>query len=358
MDVKEYKVLVPIKSGHIAPSSKVKRVNEFFDDAYLEESFEQLQQLSNIFSVNIYGLNIPILIHRLLQNPSSVIDKIITHSQHEIRYLFSKTIVEFKPAIKLEMIFQAYLAEVRKNSNQTHGTNVDEHEIVFLVKFGFAFEEALKKIFFVIDLACPGAFEYECLLKVLDDNNYFGESDGLGSLSYQGASHCIEKGWPTIHKLEAKKVWEWIRETPLILDTPANNSIERALNAYSHTFYSQYRERKNGLTWAMVAVEALYNQDGNNDVQRKIRENAEALLGNIEWLKKMIDNMYNVRSKLFHGGLPVNSIFALPTKQKNTNLEESMSLAVGLLIGTFQKLIIDNMHSLEFERTVTVKQPK
>lgn len=152
-------------------------------------------------------------------------------------------------------------------------------------------------------------------------------------------------------ELDFLSVWKWLGQQTHFFDGMSQSSIDRALNAYSHTFCN---DSYSAFFYSMVSLEALYKLEYKN-IQYQIRENSYKFLApkySKNKYKQLFNSIYNFRSQFLHGQLdfPSRQMINMSTDEMDTFDEkymEEMRLVLAILISTFQKLIMHNLTSIK-----------
>jgi len=169
---------------------------------------------------------------------------------------------------------------------------------------------------------------------------------------------CVQKAkeikWPNIKIVDLEKTINWLNRFQLETDGLSSNKIGRALNAYSFLFDERGGEDNSAeLFWALLGIEALYT-DNSTGIINQINTKSQLFLGERKEYKKSFGQMYDFRSRFIHGDLNFSNKFILLDNTDEINkhwlsLDENENLAVAILVATFQKLILSNRDSLDFE---------
>lgn len=160
--------------------------------------------------------------------------------------------------------------------------------------------------------------------------------------------------WPAIRNLSLVKTIQWIETFQEEIDGVSSTKIGRALNAFSHLFHRQGGEGSAAeLFWALVGLETIY-VDGNANLQGQVNSKSQLFLGVRKENKKAFNEMYDFRSRYIHGDLNFYNKFCVDDdtdeyKSFFYSVDDNESLAIAILIATFQKLIIKDWRKIEFD---------
>lgn len=178
-----------------------------------------------------------------------------------------------------------------------------------------------------------------------------------------GAEKAHKIKWPKLKILDLRTTLNWLYKYQSQTDSHSTDKIGRALNAYSHLF-SNSGEFDDGssLFWTMLGLEAIYTSETEN-VMNQVNLKTQVLLGYRKEFKKSIKEMYSYRSSFVHGSLNIPNKLILHEQSERdlkhwNNFYENLNLAIGVLIGTFQKMILKNLTQLDFDFAYKLKISK
>jgi hypothetical protein len=168
----------------------------------------------------------------------------------------------------------------------------------------------------------------------------------MDSISIQSAIlYAQQLSWPQIEDIKIADAWEWYlhQEDYLEQEGFENDICTRALNAYARMFECPSLDVSMHLVWAMVGIEALYEQ-GKFDVMHQVRENIPQILGLYDGFKKEFNRMYESRSRFIHGDVDFPGLFVLGDahpkyEQLDSDLDRTVSFAASILIASLQQII-------------------
>lgn len=161
-------------------------------------------------------------------------------------------------------------------------------------------------------------------------------------------------GWPSIYELEFLFTWNWLQSVPSYWEGVGAQPIGRALSAFSYLFSSHPNDDPfYEILWSIVGLEALYGED-NTGIQKQIVQRTEALLGKRDTYKKIINEMYQFRSKFLHGtsAFPVRHTTFYGSKEYEKFRKDAFipeKIAITVFIATLQEMVRQNLKELKFE---------
>ena len=163
--------------------------------------------------------------------------------------------------------------------------------------------------------------------------------------------------WPKLQVLDIAKVWTWVIEQEGFLEGFGGGPTGRALNAFTHLFESPRADDATMLFWALVGIEALYVR-GRQGLLEQVRDKSQVLLGKQEAHKKKINRMYDFRSRFVHGDLDFAGRHLLHDAAENlakheSEMFESIFLAVAILLASLQKLVLLEWKGVKFNYVMT-----
>lgn len=159
--------------------------------------------------------------------------------------------------------------------------------------------------------------------------------------------------------LKLKNVYEWFRKIKLN-NHLSTTRLGRAIGALNYLLFSDIQE-STAIMWALVAIETLYCR-GSGEKQKQIIEKSKVITQSFE-NNKDLKNMYDARSRFFHGETDFQIYQLIPgyiwseqTEQKNQQLNKHhLYTALMLLFETLQFMVTNNKHELEFQCKYTLE---
>ena len=211
-----------------------------------------------------------------------------------------------------------------------------------------------RKVFYVLVLnqvASPG---WICLGTgdVYFMDKLFGSAPSIKSILQEVYNEIKTIGWPKLQILPFMQVWDWFNKHGLDFEKHSTSKTGTALNAFTHIFDDHSRDTVLELLWAMVGIEALYatSKDG---IAEQIFTKSQILLGEMTDFKKKLKEMYNFRSRFFHGDLNIPpamyEFYDAENEDYSKKLSSAAFLAIAILTATLQKMIILDKPSLKFK---------
>lgn len=161
-------------------------------------------------------------------------------------------------------------------------------------------------------------------------------------------------GWPPIASIPFRDVLDWLLAIDGFAKGLPKGPSGRAVSALTHAL----SEHGLQVVWAVLGLEALYCVD-NKDLANQLRQKSTALLGEPREYKKRVQELYDHRSKLVHGGLdiPLAYEWVEVLDEFEHYLERQMhtsDFAITLLVSTIQQLIQNRGYRLESDFKVRV----
>jgi len=248
-----------------------------------------------------------------------------------------------------------------ENDYPTDNPNPCEH-LVFSIEVPYEEEEnaeswireivkkRISDLFILANLCRSGLIELES--SYLLENGIFEDSSPLPKMDGMSVQFALryskQMNWPHLDILKLEDAWRWHlqREPYLEMEGFENDSISRAINAFSRLFEAPTLDVTMHLVWAMVGIEALYVR-GKKDVMKQVREKVPTILGENDSFKKEFNKMYEFRSRFIHGDLDFPGLYTLgdanPELEKYESAQqETVSFAIAILIASLQEIIKGN----------------
>ncbi|HLN53647.1 MAG TPA: hypothetical protein VK212_08055 [Lentimicrobium sp.] len=216
---------------------------------------------------------------------------------------------------------------------------------------GFIIEKRIRDLFILISICKNGIVDYPAG-ELFSDKIHIHSCDSfVHSIDFVVLSAKKNK-WPNLSSISIKESIMWWGNYYNSMDSISENKIGRAINAYSHLFNSSGgSDDPAKLFWALVGIEAIYVL-GNSSLQEQVNKKTQIFLGERHEFKKRFSKMYDYRSRFVHGDLNFENKYFIETKKIEDHLSDFWSnrdFAISILVATFQKLIVENRHNLEFD---------
>ena len=204
-----------------------------------------------------------------------------------------------------------------------------------------------------LQIALPGFVHFSAGLVFVNGKFKF-ETVPLFTICQEMDSVILSKvGWPKLESMEPIMVWNWLEKYFDGIENFSSSRTQRAIFAFTQIFDDLQNDSHIDFVWGMIGLEALFAQD-KNGIQQQLNEKIQVILGELKDFKKIIKQMYNYRSKFLHGDLDIPSKFQVDEMfEKNLDFifkyEEMKSLAIAILIATFQYMVKNNLDELKFK---------
>jgi hypothetical protein len=223
------------------------------------------------------------------------------------------------------------------------------------------FSKLVYEIILIANICMLGSIDY-CDSVIMLDNNYYNilKLQRIDVWSLQRAYELIMKyNWPDKNDLGFLDGWNWHEKHLSYFDGFSINKTSRAINALSRIFtYEQNaQDYSNELLWAMIGIEALLT-DGNGGIIEQVKEKLAILFNDsTPHIRKIINKMYNYRSRFVHGDIDFQSFGyffdAAERFIKYTDEQmEAADISIAILVSTLQYIIRNNWSGMKFESIV------
>jgi hypothetical protein len=238
-----------------------------------------------------------------------------------------------------------------RSDGQSWELSTDEARKLRAAGAGHELLRAMFDLCVVANIAAPGAIDLGSPIVFLNRGRVASGSVLISSLQYARA-YARRVGWPSIASLPFVQVWEWAARLRLA-EKVGDSPVSRAYNAWTYLFGNPGEENPAEIFWALMGLEALYN-DGKEGVRESVLRRTELLLGVRSSHKADLSDAYRVRSAYVHGNLP------FPAKDfpydAMTEVEEHREKIYGatatvssVLAASLQQLVVRGWSSMRFE---------
>ena len=222
------------------------------------------------------------------------------------------------------------------------------------------FSKLLYEIFLIANICVIGSIDY-CDSAIFVNNEYTDSKlERIDVWSLQRAYDFILKyNWPVDIDLNFIDGWNWHEKYILYFDGFSINKTSRAINALSRIFiFDQFgQDSSNELLWAMIGIETLLT-NGKGGILDQVREKLVVLFNvSTPSIKKIINKMYNYRSRFVHGDTDFQSFgYFFDAAERFTKYTdeqmETVDISIAILVCILQYLIKNNWSGLNFEMIV------
>ncbi|NTW87623.1 MAG: hypothetical protein HGB26_00515 [Desulfobulbaceae bacterium] len=224
----------------------------------------------------------------------------------------------------------------------------------------FTFPLFIKRIhdlLMILSISRPGWFRFEKGIAKCKGKNGKEFSEILPMLMSDAHFAVISSKklkWPKIINLDIEDTWNWYFMNHNSTDGVSKNSLGRALNSFSHLFHNDLIGlNPQDLFWSLLGVEALYLEN-KYGIQNEINRKTQLVLGDRDQFKKLFNEMYNYRSRFIHGELDFINLYNVEEDSSTIGnyvqeLSKAKDLSISILIATFQKMVLNNWNSLDFD---------
>jgi hypothetical protein len=191
------------------------------------------------------------------------------------------------------------------------GSLLDQGHVDYLVAPAET-EIVLARLALICDLSCPGR------LAIRRSALFIGGEAATVPVAHGGpVSAAIERDLdlvmlddqqrprPLLPLASPAEVMPWLRSLPGYVSGVGTGRVGRAVSALAHIQQTAWGEFElPPLLWTVIGVEALYSA-GEGSIRDRIRRGVATVFGSSETLDRWIGEMYDIRSRLFHGSLDV-----------------------------------------------------
>lgn len=200
----------------------------------------------------------------------------------------------------------------------------------------------------IANLASPGAFNIGAPF-IYQDGQLVHTGKAVISDVESARAYAQKTGWPTIRSLPVLDVWNWVY-TLNLPERLGDTAVSRAYNAWTYQFGEPGAGDPLQLFWALMGVEALFN-DGRESVREQVLRRSQLLLGERRTHKADVGEMNRLRSAFVHGGLPFPSkdypFDAHPEFEAyNERIWGATSIAQAMLVASLQTLVRENWSAI------------
>jgi hypothetical protein len=217
-----------------------------------------------------------------------------------------------------------------------------------------AFARVVRRWLVAALLAKVGLLQFSDILVTRSGRELWHRYDDFRGLSMEHLDVVAKMKWPPIRFMSIQVVWQWMQKIPAFNNDFGVSKAGRALAAFTHLL----RRRDptavgENLLWALLGLEALYTK-GTSELGSQLAAKSQLLLGEQHDFKKAITRMYDYRSRLTHGDLPVPMHYCeyeglAEYESFLTEVEQQNYVAASVLASSLQALVERDATELNFE---------
>jgi hypothetical protein len=204
-------------------------------------------------------------------------------------------------------------------------------------------------------IAFPGAMRPTENVWLLEGKQ-FDFSHRYLSTIHESVEYLVANGMIPRTDIDPEKVLRWTFSQNGVFDGYSDTPAARSFNYFTRLFAERFHDDElTDLVWALAGIEALLVEGGRSSVGQ-LKQKLTAIFGtdgNLEWLLKMTDKMYNYRSRMVHGNRQIRSAFRIFEEEQNKNRfdeeYDSARFAIGILLMLLQEVIDRNETALRFK---------
>jgi hypothetical protein len=210
--------------------------------------------------------------------------------------------------------------------------------------------KCVKDMFFVLNLASLGKMESGSF--VVYCKGY--QNNILNSFDYwditTAVDYTLKTQWPDFGKMDFLKAWKWLNKKEWFITGFGGGNMGRAILGLMHSI--EIEDGPSQLFWILLSIEALYTK-GKGNLLEQVREKSQAFLGGNQNYNKLINRMYEQRSRFIHGDIdfpgPNFLCDAANYYEKyDAELYEAINCARAILIASLRKIITLNWGGISF----------
>jgi len=269
----------------------------------------------------------------------------IMHFSDETVFLFTcKSLIDYN--LVAEQVKKEGFEEVPFGSLMKFTKDLVKFETIKLLK------KELDEVFILSHVSTPGALKFRDGA-IFIDNKFYEEFESLSGFIREAFEHCNLVKYPKIEYVSSKRLSANIKRLNVDFNVEPKNQLEKALNCLSNVLNPRL-DINEILMYSVIGLETLF-VNGEQNIQKQIDEKVQLLLGKLSSHKRIIKNLYNFRSKLFHGEIELKPFHYYRNELINDiddidlKLYEACAFSTLILVATIQKMILTGRKELVFK---------
>jgi hypothetical protein len=311
----------------------------YFQNYYLINQFDNaINEIKNVF--NSEQFEIPYLDKvKFKFNQSDESDIILKH-----KYLFKEHIPLNSSCfiISFEADLDTTKCIVYKEKNKEN----DIESAKFFIANSFA--ETIYKLFFISNIAKPGCITIYQGIVIFNDKKYH-DIDGIYPFLEDAYSQSLKlKYQECFYKFS--DIYNLIEDIGYDFYNEPENQLTIAINCLTYILSFELNNFER-LMYCMIGLEAIYTK-GNVGILEQLNDKIQIYLGQLIDYKKIIKEMYSIRSRYLHGDTPIRPYFVYGNTNETIyekNIYDALSISSILLIRTIQKMLLEGKTELNFK---------
>jgi hypothetical protein len=209
-----------------------------------------------------------------------------------------------------------------------------------------------------MNICAPGILDlyFASIVDSIDEENEeinIAAPELTSSFLYEALKESKSWSYPKINYLPFHDVWGWMNNCKIPGTILAKNPFQKACFLLNQ-LCNQYDFNIEATLSLTRGFEAILLDDSES-IQRLLKERISLILGVPKENKKWLSNLYNIRSRIIHGDLPVCRL----GNESYLNLEEFLEdfekpflLGLSVYIALLQKMIIKKSFAVKFSEKV------
>ncbi|WP_456867879.1 hypothetical protein [Galbibacter sp. BG1] len=332
-------------------------VRTFREDKYPQEIIKKaldnlIEATKQIRVSNNFFDNLKISMRRYSSMPKKFLKtpKAIFHLSDETVLVFScKALIDYN-AVAERVRSEEGFEEKYFGSVMDFGKDLVKFETIKL------FKKSLDEVFILSHISTPGALKFRDGVLFID-NKFYEEYETLSGFVREAFEHCDSIKYPRIKHVSTQKLLTQIKSMDVGFKLTPTCQLEKALNCLSNVLNPRL-DINEILMYSVIGLETLF-VSGEQNIQKQIDENVQLLLGRLSSHKRIIKNLYNFRSKLFHGEFELKPYHYYRNElvdyidDTDSKLYEACAFSTLILIATIQEMILTGRKELIYKTELT-----
>lgn len=231
-------------------------------------------------------------------------------------------------------------------SAKDFGKDLVKFETVKLLK------KSLDEAFIMSHISTPGALKLRNGVLFINDK-FYEEYETLSGFVREAFEHCDIIKYPKIEYISTRELYSKLKMLNVNFKISPTCQLEKALNCLSNVLNPRL-DINEILMYSVIGLETLF-VNGEQNIQRQIDEKVQLLLGQLSSHKRIIKNLYNFRSKLFHGEFELKPYHYYRNEliddldEIDSKLYEACTFSTLILVASIQKMILTGRKELIFK---------
>lgn len=245
--------------------------------------------------------------------------------------------------------YQTLLVDNDKKTMENHNRYDNDLSKFFIADH---LGDIIYELVFLTNIARPGSLTiWEGV--VLINGIKYGTTRPIFNFLSDAYEKSIKLKYPYFRFYQLNGIRTWLKSNNISFYSKPESKIAVAINCITYIFSYELTNAER-LIYSLIGLEALYTK-GNNNITEQLNEKIQVYLGSLIDYKRILKDMYSIRSRFLHGDLPIKPFFLFDNTGENDyedEIYEALLISSSVLIRTIQKMIEEDRKEINFKYVI------